>query len=207
MNILKLELTHFGKFHLKTITFTSGLNIVYGKNEAGKSTIHAFVRSMLFGIPDTEEGNERYSHYLPWETPHDFCGRMWIKKDDKVYRIERNFLRPQPTVRVFDDETGESLQPAKQHLRQILSGLTETSYLNTICIEQLKSATDPQLAKELEDMAVNASRSKNLNIDVKQAKQELLLKKQSLQSQIVNDVDSVHQKNQKKQTPLRILLP
>ena len=53
MNILKLELTHFGKFHLKTITFTSGLNIVYGKNEAGKSTIHAFVRSMLFGIPDT----------------------------------------------------------------------------------------------------------------------------------------------------------
>lgn len=91
MNILKLELTHFGKFHLKTITFTSGLNIVYGKNEAGKSTIHAFVRSMLFGIPDTEEGNERYSHYLPWETPHDFCGRMWIKKDDKVYRIERNF--------------------------------------------------------------------------------------------------------------------
>ena len=197
MNILKLELTHFGKFHLKTITFTSGLNIVYGKNEAGKSTIHAFVRSMLFGIPDTEEGNERYSHYLPWETPHDFCGRMWIKKDDKVYRIERNFLRPQPTVRIFDDETDESLQPAKQHLRQILSGLTETSYLNTICIEQLKSATDPQLAKELEDMAVNASQSKNLNIDVKQAKQELLLKKQSLQSQIVNDVDSVHQKNQK----------
>ena len=197
MNILKLELTHFGKFHLKTITFTSGLNIVYGKNEAGKSTIHAFVRSMLFGIPDTEEGNERYSHYLPWETPHDFCGRMWIKKDDKVYRIERNFLRPQPTVRVFDDETGESLQPAKQHLRQILSGLTETSYLNTICIEQLKSATDPQLAKELEDMAVNASQSKNLNIDVKQAKQELLLKKQSLQSQIINDVDIVHQKNQK----------
>ena len=180
MNILKLELTHFGKFHLKTITFTSGLNIVYGKNEAGKSTIHAFVRSMLFGIPDTEEGNERYSHYLPWETPHDFCGRMWIKKDDKVYRIERNFLRPQPTVRIFDDETDESLQPAKQHLRQILSGLTETSYLNTICIEQLKSATDPQLAKELEDMAVNASQSKNLNIDVKQAKQELLLKKQSL---------------------------
>lgn len=197
MNILKLELTHFGKFHLKTITFTSGLNIVYGKNEAGKSTIHAFVRSMLFGIPDTEEGNERYSHYLPWETPHDFCGRMWIKKDNKVYRIERNFLRPQPTVRVFDDETDESLQPAKQHLRQILSGLTETSYLNTICIEQLKSATDPQLAKELEDMAVNASQSKNLNIDVKQAKQELLLKKQSLQSQIINDVDSVHQKNQK----------
>ena len=46
-------------------------------------------------------------------------------------------------------------------------------------------------------MAVNASQSKNLNIDVKQAKQELLLKKQSLQSQIVNDVDSVHQKNQK----------
>lgn len=197
MNITKLELTHFGKFHLKTITFTSGLNIVYGKNEAGKSTIHAFVRSMLFGIPNTEEGNERYNHYLPWETPHDFCGKMWIKKDDKIYRIERNFLRPQPTVRVFDDQTGESLQPAKQHLKKILGGLTETSYLNTICIEQLKSVTDPTLAKELERMAVNASQSKNMNIDVEAARQELLLKKQSLESQIVNDVDSVHKKNQK----------
>ena len=93
MNILKLELTHFGKFHLKTITFTSGLNIVYGKNEAGKSTIHAFVRSMLFGIPDTEEGNERYSHYLPWETPHDFCGRMWIKKDDNEYYLKHSFKK------------------------------------------------------------------------------------------------------------------
>ncbi len=197
MNIIKLELTHFGKFHLKTITFTSGLNIVYGKNEAGKSTIHTFVRSMLFGIPDTDNGNECYEHYLPWETPHDFCGKMWIKKDNKIYRIERNFLRPQPTVRVFDDETGESLVPAKQRLRELLSGLTETSYLNTICIEQLKSATDPQLAKELQEMAANASQSKNMNIDVDRARQELLLKKQNLESQIADDVDNARQKNHK----------
>lgn len=197
MNIIKLELTHFGKFHLKTITFTSGLNIVYGKNEAGKSTIHTFVRSMLFGIPDTDNGNECYEHYLPWETPHDFCGKMWIKKDNKIYRIERNFLRPQPTVRVFDDETGESLVPAKQRLRELLSGLTETSYLNTICIEQLKSATDPQLAKELQEMAANASQSKNMNIDVDRARQELLLKKQNLEAQIADDVDNARQKNHK----------
>lgn len=91
MNILKLELTHFGKFHLKTITFTSGLNIVYGKNEAGKSTIHAFVRSMLFGIPDTEEGNERYSHYLPWETPHDFAEECGLKKMIKYTESSETF--------------------------------------------------------------------------------------------------------------------
>lgn len=197
MNITKLELTHFGKFHLKTITFTSGLNIVYGRNEAGKSTIHAFVRSMLFGIPDTEEGNARYDHYLPWNTPDEFCGKMWISKDAKIYRIERSFLKPQPTLSVFDETTGQKLEPAKQMLREILSGLTETNYLNTICIEQLKSATDPQLAKELEEMAANASQSKNMNIDVEKARQELLLKKQSLESQIVTDIDETRQKNEK----------
>ena len=197
MNITKLELTHFGKFHLKTITFTSGLNIVYGRNEAGKSTIHAFVRSMLFGIPDTEEGNARYDHYLPWDTPDEFCGKMWISKDAKIYRIERSFLKPQPTLSVFDETTGQKLEPAKQMLREIVSGLTETNYLNTICIEQLKSATDPQLAKELEEMAANASQSKNMNIDVEKARQELLLKKQSLESQIVTDIDETRQKNEK----------
>ena len=50
MRILDVYISGFGKFHDTDITFQDGLNIVYGKNEAGKSTIHTFIRSMLFGI-------------------------------------------------------------------------------------------------------------------------------------------------------------
>ena len=197
MNITKLELTHFGKFHLKTIEFTSGLNVVYGKNEAGKSTIHAFVRSMLFGMPNTEEGCARYEHYLPWETPQEYSGRLWISRGGHSYRIERSFLKPEPTLQVFDETQDEQLEHPRAALRELLGGLTETNYLNTICIEQLKSATEPQLAKELQSLVSNASQSKNMHIDVELAKRELQKKKDELESQIVSNIEEIRRGNEK----------
>ena len=38
MKILSLHIEGFGKFHDLDISFKDGLNVVYGKNEAGKST-------------------------------------------------------------------------------------------------------------------------------------------------------------------------
>ncbi|HCX63391.1 MAG TPA: hypothetical protein DHU59_13265, partial [Clostridiales bacterium] len=40
MYISKLHLRSFGKFIHKKIYFENKLNIVYGENEAGKSTVH-----------------------------------------------------------------------------------------------------------------------------------------------------------------------
>ena len=50
MRLLELHIDGFGKFHDRTISFNDGINIIYGKNEAGKSTLHTFIRGMLFGI-------------------------------------------------------------------------------------------------------------------------------------------------------------
>ena len=40
MRLLELHIDGFGKFHDRTISFNDGINIIYGKNEAGKSTLH-----------------------------------------------------------------------------------------------------------------------------------------------------------------------
>ena len=70
MRLLELHIDGFGKFHDRTISFNDGINIIYGKNEAGKSTLHTFIRGMLFGI---ERGrgraakNDLYTKYEPWE--------------------------------------------------------------------------------------------------------------------------------------------
>lgn len=50
MIIKDIRLTNFGKFNHKMLTLEPGLNIVYGENEAGKTTLHTFIRGMLFGI-------------------------------------------------------------------------------------------------------------------------------------------------------------
>ena len=50
MKLLNLHISGFGKFQDQDVSFEDGLNVVYGKNEAGKSTLHTFIRGMLFGI-------------------------------------------------------------------------------------------------------------------------------------------------------------
>ena len=47
MIIKTLHLISFGKFKNKTIELSDGLNIIYGKNESGKSTIMKFIYAML----------------------------------------------------------------------------------------------------------------------------------------------------------------
>ena len=70
MRILDLHIDGFGKFHDLSVSFDQDLNVVYGKNEAGKSTLHTFIRCMLFGL---ERGRGRaargdlYSKYEPWQ--------------------------------------------------------------------------------------------------------------------------------------------
>jgi len=54
MNILQLELTAFGFFTDKTLDFSAGLpglHVLYGLNEAGKSTLHRALTHWFFGFP------------------------------------------------------------------------------------------------------------------------------------------------------------
>ena len=70
MRLLDLHIDGFGKFHDRDIAFEDGINVVYGKNEAGKSTLHTFIRGMLFGI-EKQRGraskNDLYRKYETWE--------------------------------------------------------------------------------------------------------------------------------------------
>ncbi len=50
MLFTKLRLDYFGKFSGKEIELQPGINLIYGENEAGKSTVHTFIKGMLFGI-------------------------------------------------------------------------------------------------------------------------------------------------------------
>ena len=50
MKITELILKNFGKFTNKQILLADGINIIYGENESGKTTLHTFLKGMLFGM-------------------------------------------------------------------------------------------------------------------------------------------------------------
>ena len=43
MKITELILKNFGKFTNKQILLTDGINIIYGENESGKTTLHSYL--------------------------------------------------------------------------------------------------------------------------------------------------------------------
>ncbi len=51
MKILRIEIAAFGKWRQKSFDFYSGNQLIYGGNEAGKSTIYQFIQAILFGFP------------------------------------------------------------------------------------------------------------------------------------------------------------
>lgn len=86
MKLLELHINGFGKIHDRTISFSDGINVIYGRNEAGKSTLHTFIRGMLFGM---ERGrgraarNDLYSKYEPWENSGTYEG--WLRLEQGAW--------------------------------------------------------------------------------------------------------------------------
>ena len=94
MKIRELDLKSFGKFSEKKVVFHDGINVVYGENESGKSTVHTFIKSMLFGL---ERGRGRASHndtfslYEPWENPNYYAEWLHEKQSMNVYFASPDF--------------------------------------------------------------------------------------------------------------------
>lgn len=63
MKILKLELQNFGKFQNEVLELNDGIQLFYGENESGKTTIHTFIKSMLLVWREAGEGQQQMIHF------------------------------------------------------------------------------------------------------------------------------------------------
>lgn len=188
MKILDLYINGFGKFHGRNLSFEDGLNIVYGKNEAGKSTIHTFIRGMLFGI-EKQRGrasrNDLYSRFEPWENSGTYEGQLRLEHREHIYRIERTFQKNKKEFKIVDETAGREVEPTKAFLDDLLCGLSETAYNNTISIGQLKSATDEGMVSELKNYIANLNTTGNIALNITKATSFLKGQRKEYESQMV----------------------
>ncbi len=86
MRLEELHLDGFGHFNQRTFTLSAGpVTVFYGPNEAGKTTLLAFIRTILFGFPR----QRRNAHYPPL-SGGSHGGRLRLSGDDgAAYILER----------------------------------------------------------------------------------------------------------------------
>jgi len=94
MMIKGIHIDRFGKLKDKRFTFGEDLNIIYGMNEAGKSTIQNFMLSSFYGARTTKKnGMENIrKKYIPFNKDYTF-GTMEIEQDGEVFVIERKIAK------------------------------------------------------------------------------------------------------------------
>lgn len=180
LEIVKLELVGFGKFREKEILLESGLNLIEGGNEAGKSTIQAFLTGMFYGF--YQPGAKRRSYtahqekYRPWDGG-SYRGVMVCQFNDRTVRIERCFDRENESVRVYDDVTGDDITaefPYNNVTRQVqvgetLLGLSKTAFNNTANIAQLSSSSisrEENFSTEVNDKLFSMMKTADSNLSL-----------------------------------------
>lgn len=143
MQITELQLINFGKFSDYSIKIKDGFNVIYGDNEAGKSTVALFVKLMFYGIPTsrTKSGElaER-TRIIPWNGSKA-SGRMKLTDGHRNIEIYREFGKRSnsDTVSVTDSDTGENYfgTPVKsEEVGERLLGMSRGMFERTLWIGQ-----------------------------------------------------------------------
>ena len=169
MKINSLYLTHFGCFHQKRMELQSGINVIYGENEAGKSTIHHFIGAMLFGVERLRgKGSKKdeYSRYKPWEQGKNYEGSMEITLEGRVYRLIRNFYREDEYFKIEQLDTGKQLFLTNGQLDTLIGGLNKTNFKNTLSISQMETQIDATFGLTLQAYMANIEQTKSQAVDL-----------------------------------------
>ena len=175
MKIENLHIDGFGVWNDKTWTpLSPGLNIFHGPNETGKSTLMAFIRSILFGLD--RRGQARRYEPLNGGT---HGGRLDVTIDGRAVRIERKAGKHvRGTVTIYDgDTTGGDVE-----LERLLGGTTRTLYHNVFAfgleeLEQFHTLQDTEISPHISGAAlgIGAARWTAVQKDIDARQRSLFL--------------------------------
>lgn len=182
MKIDKLHMQDFGQFHDKDISLSSGMNVICGASESGKTTIKDFIVDMLYGIDKAQGTGVRIDHYEKVKPINGtgFSGAMEVRVDGEDYRIERNFLQQEKSTIVRDLDESKDVSLREEHsLLGTLLNTTKRTYESTLCMSHNDMAVDNNLVEAMDQYISNTAAVKAGDIDVSEAIEALEKKKES----------------------------
>ena len=161
MIIKKVNIIAFGGLKDKVISFDKGMNVVYGENEAGKSTVQTFIKIWLYGMSNYKgkdyKQNERLK-YMP-STGETISGELYVEFKNKHYIIKRIFgkSKKEDTSLVIDAITGEEIKYiSKDEPGKYFFNINRATFINTLFISQLGVEVRKGKEEEIIDKIANS---------------------------------------------------
>ena len=172
MIIEKIDIKSFGGLSDVSLEFGESINVIEGRNEAGKSTIAAFIRYMLFGFGAAEESgalSERKKR-ISW-TSGVAEGSMVIRVKDKRYLINRSTVpltdaagreSYKEDCAIIDLETGTS-SFGKLPAGEVFFGTTKDLFENTAFLGQIgdSSINEGSVSESIENILFSGNERMN----------------------------------------------
>ncbi len=160
MRLIECYIDNFGKLSDFSMKFDRALNTVCRENGYGKSTLVAFIRSMLYGLEETKrtklDENDRRK-FEPWQGGA-WGGSLTFEADGRCYRVERSFSAKASAdeCRIFDTDTGKECFQFGDCLGEALFGIDRDGFERTLLLSEkpLSDKCDNKtIAAKLSDLA------------------------------------------------------
>ncbi len=135
MRIKSISTTNFGKLANKKTSFSKGLTVVRGPNEAGKSFSIEAITQCLYGDASSGAAYIR-EHCKKWGSEGDFSLALEIECRGKKYRIVRDFENKR-NILVMPDETKiKDKETVRKRVAELVGLPSDLAFKATACIPQ-----------------------------------------------------------------------
>ena len=171
----ELGLLNFGKFEDKKIELQDGINLIYGVNEGGKSTITNFIDGIFYGFSRDSLArkvrDELFEKSRPWSS-NLYRGYIILNDGEEDYRISRDFDKDE--VSILNLNTGEDLSNDERNFLYsripqpgvIFFELNRKIYKSSFYLGQRLSQLEDDASDELKTRINNFSISEDENLDL-----------------------------------------
>lgn len=176
MKINKIYISAFGKLKDFTVEFSDGLNVIYGNNEDGKSTVFAFVKSMFYGTGRNSKNlnDSIRQKYTPWDNSQ-MGGRIYFENNNKRYCLEREFRKSDATDRIVltDLDSGKSVTTSENIGVQVF-GMSASAFEHSLFIGNGDFIKDENAAGEINGKLSNVAVTGDEDVSYKKIEKNLL---------------------------------
>ena len=149
MKINNLKINGFGKLENKEINLSENINLIYGRNEAGKTTLLKFISGMFYGISKNKNKKEipDYEKYKPWKA-EEYSGKIKYVLDNKeTFEVFRDFNKKNPKIYKNSEDISNEFNINKTKGNEFFyeqTNMDEPTFLSTTLVEQKNVVLDSE---------------------------------------------------------------